>query len=101
MNGPSLQAVAIPTCFLFSRYPSGLPMTAMASRHHTACSFSVYISTRSAGFSASIAPICPKGCISMPRAGQLKNYNVPHSVDSLLKKRHPNDTLNRDLFCRQ
>lgn len=69
MNGHSLQAVAIPACFLFSRYPSGLPMTTMASRHRTACSFSVRISTRSAGFSASVAPICPRGCISTPRAG--------------------------------
>lgn len=28
-------------------------------------------------------------------------YNVPNNVDRLLKKRHPNDRLNKTPFCRQ
>ena len=42
-----------------------------------------------------------KGVYVAPLTVNCLAYNVPHSVDSLLKKRHPNDTLNRDLFCRQ
>mgnify|MGYP001040558305 CR=1 FL=1 len=30
-----------------------------------------------------------------------QQYNVPNNVDRLLKKRHPNDRLNKTPFCRQ